>query len=177
MAAAAGGEQQEGALHAIQDSRIADRVNTLLNRLADLQKRAHTSGMGSQEDRRKTNEAIETTRHALVEIYFNEARKAIVQQRGPDATSLAKETVAYTITLYGKDSAEAIPVYLLLADAQMEEERYAQAQELLSIANWTCIRLGDQVSHQILANLHRKFGKSYLKLGEQTVLTNHRTTY
>eukprot|EP01138_Halocafeteria_seosinensis_P010562 gb/GECG01010784.1/.p1 GENE.gb/GECG01010784.1/~~gb/GECG01010784.1/.p1 ORF type:complete len:340 (+),score=54.25 gb/GECG01010784.1/:1-1020(+) len=158
-------EGEEGSINAIQDTHVRNRAETLLSQLDKLQQRAHTSGVGSHEDRKKTNEAINTTRRALGEIYSSEARKAIVQQRPTDATSLAKESITHTLALHGKESVESIPAYLLLAEAQMEEGKYAQAQELLSIANWTCIRLGDEISEKILANLHRKFGKSYLKLG------------
>ena len=60
---------------------------------------------------------------------------------------------------------EMVPPYLLLAEANLGLGRFKQAEEFLSLANWSVLK-NPGCSNAVRSQLHRNFGKLYSAQGK-----------
>ena len=79
----------------------------------------------------------------------------------------ALQSLRFSIQVYGNGSIELVPSYLLLAEANLGLGRFKQAEEFLSLANWSVLKRPD-CSNAMRSQLHRNFGKLYAAQGRSS---------
>jgi hypothetical protein len=83
---------------------------------------------------------------------------------------LPLQALAFAQEVYGPQSLEMVPAYLLLSQANLGLGRLQSVEELLGLANWVVLRNPD-CSNAIHSHLHRNFGKLYKAQGKVCLLT------
>ncbi|KAJ1557785.1 Zinc finger MYND domain-containing protein 12, partial [Nowakowskiella sp. JEL0078] len=66
--------------------------------------------------------------------------------------------------VYGQNSIELVPSYLLLGEASIGLKQYNQAEDYLSLAKWAVLKAVD-CDNEIRSQLHRNFGLLYASQG------------
>ena len=121
--------------------------------------------VGSEEDRAKREYTLNMSKRALVDLCQQEAAKFLVAQRHELAIPGAVQAISFLKDLHGDGSMELVPPYLQLAEANLGLGRFQQAEEFLSLANWSVLKNPD-CSNAIRSQLHRNFGKLYSAQGK-----------
>ena len=121
--------------------------------------------VGSEEDRAKREYTLNMSKRALVDLCQQEAAKFLVAQRHELAIPGAVQAISFLKDLHGDGSMELVPPYLQLAEANLGLGRFSQAEEFLSLANWSVLKNPD-CSNAIRSQLHRNFGKLYSAQGK-----------
>ena len=116
--------------------------------------------IGSAEERARRQYTLQMSKRALIDLCKNEASKYLVGARHELAIPSAIESLKFAKEVYGESSIELVPSYLLLAEATLGLGRYQQAEEFLSMANWSVLK-NPKCGNAIRSQLHRNFGKLY----------------
>ncbi|KAJ3343483.1 Zinc finger MYND domain-containing protein 12 [Gonapodya sp. JEL0774] len=67
---------------------------------------------------------------------------------------------------HGQGSIELVPAYLLLGEASIGLKQYSQAEDYLSLAQYSVVSQPDLVPPRVRGQLHRNFGLLYASRGE-----------
>jgi tetratricopeptide (TPR) repeat protein len=143
--------------------------------------------IGSEEERRKMQAHLQksqvplillllTLKRALIDLTKLEATKFVVHGNYEYAVPAAVQALRFSIDVYGPGKIELVPSHLLLAEAFLGDPsprtltpaglgRYKQAEEYLSLANWSILRNPD-CSNRLKSQLYRNFGKLYASHGK-----------
>lgn len=116
--------------------------------------------VGSEEERARRERTLQVSKKALVDLTKNVSQKFLVQRMFDLAIPAALEALRFSHQLYGEKSIELVPAYLLLAEANLGLGKFNQAEQFLSLANWSVLNTPD-CSNVIRSQLHRNFGKLY----------------
>eukprot|EP00968_Pinguiococcus_pyrenoidosus_P026958 scaffold7342_cov269-Pinguiococcus_pyrenoidosus.AAC.12 len=130
----------------------------------DVLRRSPAPFIGSEEERTKREYTMHMSKRALVELCQQEASKLLLEGKAELAIPGAVQALTFCSALYGEGAIQMVPPYLLLAEANLTLERLQQAEEFLSLANWTVLKQPD-CSSTIRSQLHRDFGKLYSAQG------------
>jgi tetratricopeptide (TPR) repeat protein len=98
----------------------------------------------------------------LLEISRTEAHKKLYQSEYQAAIPAALQALRCSMDLFGQDSINIVPSYLLLGEASIGLKEYNQAEEYLSLAKWAIIKSKVVGEYEIEAQLHHNFGLLYL---------------
>ena len=120
--------------------------------------------IGSEEERARRANTLLMSKRALIDLTKNEASKYLVRGQFELAIPGALQALRFSHELFGERSIELVPSYLLLAEANLGLRRNKQAEEFLSLANWSVLKHPD-CSNAIRSQLHRNFGKLYASQG------------
>eukprot|EP00961_Rhodomonas_salina_P233503 3156037-Rhodomonas_salina.1 len=90
---------------------------------------------------------------------------AVQALRSGHLTSSTSKTCLFSLEVYGAGKIELVPCYLLLAEANLGLGRHKQAEEYLSLANWSILKNPD-CSNRTKSQLYRNFGKLYASQGK-----------
>jgi len=120
--------------------------------------------IGSEEERARRANTLLMSKRALIDLTKNEASKYLVRGQFELAIPGALQALRFSHELFGERSIELVPSYLLLAEANLGLKRNKQAEEFLSLANWSVLKHPD-CSNAIRSQLHRNFGKLYASQG------------
>lgn len=126
--------------------------------------RAPSVVVGSEEDRAKRDYTLQMSKRALIDLCSQEASKFLVAGRYELAIPGAIQSLAFLKEVHGDGAMEMIPSYLQLAEANLGLGRFQQAEEFLSLANWSVLKNPDCSNH-MRSQLHRNFGKLYSAQG------------
>ena len=121
--------------------------------------------IGSEEERARRANTLLMSKRALVDLTKNEASKFLVRGQYELAIPGALQALRFSHELFGERSIELVPSYLLLAEANLGLRRNKQAEEFLSLANWSVLK-HPECSNAIRSQLHRNFGKLYASQGK-----------
>eukprot|EP00937_MAST-01D_sp_MAST-1D-sp2_P000511 g511.t1 len=121
--------------------------------------------IGSEEERARRANTLLMSKRALIDLTKNEASKYLVRGQFELAVPGALQALRFSHELFGERSIELVPSYLLLAEANLGLQRNKQAEEFLSLANWSVLKHPD-CSNAIRSQLHRNFGKLYAAQGK-----------
>ena len=124
-----------------------------------------SAAVGSHEDRAKRLYATNLSKRALIDLCQQEASRMLVNQRYSLAIPGAVQALAFLKDIFGEESIESVPPYLLLAEANLGMAKFQQCEEFLSLANWSILK-NPNTSHAIHSQLHRNFGKLYSAQGK-----------
>ncbi|XP_060114827.1 zinc finger MYND domain-containing protein 12 [Heteronotia binoei] len=100
----------------------------------------------------------------LAELTHNVAQKFLFEGKHEDAIPAALHSLKFTISVYGLNSSEVVPAYLMLAEASLGLGHLSQAEEYLSQAQWSVLKT-PQCSPTIQSKLHRNLGLLYAAKG------------
>ncbi|KAJ3024541.1 UNVERIFIED_CONTAM: Zinc finger MYND domain-containing protein 12 [Siphonaria sp. JEL0065] len=101
----------------------------------------------------------------LLELSKTEAHKKLFEGQYDLAIPAALQALRFSMDVYGQDSIELVPSYLLLGEASIGLKQYPQAEDYLSLAKWAILKAPD-CEHRIRSQMHRNFGLLYASQGE-----------
>lgn len=100
----------------------------------------------------------------LLEMTKTESHKKLFESQFELAIPAALQALRLAMTIYGQNSVELVPSYLLLGEASIGLKNYIQAEEYLSLAQWSILKAPD-CDQELRAQLHRNFGLLYSSQG------------
>ncbi|MEE6483469.1 hypothetical protein FKM82_013561 [Ascaphus truei] len=107
---------------------------------------------------------IQRKKH-LIDVTMKEAQKLLFNGKHQDAIPAATHSLSFSIDVFGLTSVELVPVYLILAEANIGLGQLAQAEHYLSEAYWTVLKTSD-CSNTIRSKLHRNLGLLFSAKGD-----------
>ena len=114
----------------------------------------------SVEERERQEANVRKSKLALIDLCRMEATKFLVHGDFELSIPGAVQALRYSLDVYGAGKIELVPCYLLLAEANLGLGRHKQAEEYLSLANWSILKNPD-CSNRTKSQLYRNFGKLY----------------
>eukprot|EP00033_Pygsuia_biforma_P002754 GCRY01003043.1.p1 GENE.GCRY01003043.1~~GCRY01003043.1.p1 ORF type:complete len:372 (+),score=89.21 GCRY01003043.1:143-1258(+) len=121
--------------------------------------------LGSEEDRKEREDELRLRKSALLDLTKTEASKLLHRKEYELAIPAALQALRFSTDVYGPNSIELVPSYLLLGESSIGLRRYAQAEEYLSLAKWAVLKQTN-CSNLVKASLARNFGKLYASQGK-----------
>lgn len=139
----------------------------IMNKIAPLvgPLRANADVIGSEEDRAKREYTLTLSKKAVVEVCELESSNFLSGGKHELAIPGALQALSFLRELYGDGAMEMIPPLLLLAEANLGLGRFQQADEFLSLANWSVLK-NPNCTNATRSQLHRNFGKLYSAQGK-----------
>ncbi|KXS20272.1 hypothetical protein M427DRAFT_94802 [Gonapodya prolifera JEL478] len=122
--------------------------------------------LGSQDERAARERDIRRRQAQLVELCRLEAHKRLFEGENELAIPAALQALRFSIQAHGQGSIELVPAYLLLGEASIGLKQYTQAEDYLSLAQYSVVSQPDLVSPRVRGQLHRNFGLLYASRGE-----------
>jgi tetratricopeptide (TPR) repeat protein len=119
----------------------------------------------SVEERERQEANVRKSKLALIDLCRMEATKFLVHGDFELSIPGAVQALRYSLDVYGAGKIELVPCYLLLAEANLGLGRHKQAEEYLSLANWSILKNPD-CSNRTKSQLYRNFGKLYASQGK-----------
>ncbi|XP_072281963.1 zinc finger MYND domain-containing protein 12 [Pyxicephalus adspersus] len=127
--------------------------------------RAAVPFLASAEERAHSAEQLLQRKKHLIDLTTKEAQRLLYEGRHVDVIPAATHALSFSIDVYGLTSVELVPIYLILAEANIGLGNLTQAEEYLSHAYWTVLKTAD-CSNLIRSKLHRNLGLLYSAKGE-----------
>ncbi|XP_053308296.1 zinc finger MYND domain-containing protein 12 [Spea bombifrons] len=118
----------------------------------------------AEERQHCVGQLVQRKKH-LIEITMKEAQKFLYEGRHGAVIPAAAHSLSLVIDVYGLTSLELVPVYLVLAEANIGLGQLTLAEEYLSQAYWTVLKTSDCTS-TVRSKLHRNLGLLYSAKGE-----------
>lgn len=140
---------------------LEEKFNELLNYL-----KTPSIGFSSSLHRAKHTENVEIGLESIIEVALSEAHMLLAEGNYKEAIRGGLKALQFTQHVYGTNALEQIEPYFLLAKASQHLKNYEDAEEFLSIANWTIIKCEPNVPTHIYAELHQNFGLLYMEKGD-----------
>ena len=116
--------------------------------------------IGLEAERKRHKQQILETQKSLIAFTRDEATKFLKRNQYEMAFPPARLLIKLSCKVYGNESIELVPSYLLLAEATLGMGQLDQTEEYLSLANWSMIQNPD-CPYEIRAQLHENFGRLY----------------
>ncbi|XP_074073895.1 zinc finger MYND domain-containing protein 12 isoform X3 [Macrotis lagotis] len=114
----------------------------------------------SEEERRHGREQLLQRQKHLIELCYKVAQKYLFEGKHEESVPAALHSLRFRINVYGLNSVQLVPAYLLLAEASIGLGHVVQAEEYLSQAQWTVLKSSD-CTDEIHSLLHRNLGLLY----------------
>ncbi|KAJ3290349.1 Zinc finger MYND domain-containing protein 12 [Rhizoclosmatium sp. JEL0117] len=127
--------------------------------------RTPVSVLGSEEERIHRDKQTRHRQIQLLELSKTEAHKKLFEGQYDLAIPAALQALRFSMDVYGQDSIQLVPSYLLLGEASIGLKQYPQAEDYLSLAKWAILKVPD-CEHRIRSQMHRNFGLLYASLGK-----------
>ncbi|XP_043853155.1 zinc finger MYND domain-containing protein 12 [Dromiciops gliroides] len=114
----------------------------------------------SEEERRHGREQLLQRQKHLIELCYKVAQKYLFEGKHEESVPAALHSLRFRINVYGLNSVQLVPAYLLLSEASIGLGHIVQAEEYLSQAQWTVLKSTD-CNDEIHSLLHRNLGLLY----------------
>lgn len=121
---------------------------------------------GSQEERKQRQITTRERQIQLLEITKIEAHKKLFEGHFELAIPAALQALRFSMEVYGADSIELVPSYLLLGEASIGLRQYTQAEDYLSLAKWAVLKVDSSCHPAIRAQLYRNLGLLFSSKGD-----------
>lgn len=115
---------------------------------------------GSEEERQHRKQQQIIRQKQMIELTRTAGQKLLFEGKYEFAIPAAMQSLKFAIEVYGLSSIELVPSYLILAEACIGLGRSSQAEEYLSQAQWTVVKI-PSCSDEIKSRLHRNLGMLY----------------
>lgn len=119
----------------------------------------------SVDERERQEANVRKSKLALIDLCRVESTKFLVHGDFELSIPGAVQALRFSLDVYGAGKIELVPCYLLLAEANLGLGRHKQAEEYLSLANWSILKNPD-CSNRTKSQLYRNFGKLYASQGK-----------
>ncbi|CAM9457164.1 unnamed protein product, partial [Ascophyllum nodosum] len=123
-------EQVEQAWHGIMH-----KISPLIGSL-----RATPPIIGTEEERARREYTIQMSKRALIDLCQQEASKFLVKGRYDLAVPGAIQALTFSKEVFGQGSIEMVPPYLILSEANLGLGLLHNAEQFLSMANWSILK-------------------------------------
>ncbi|KAG2378255.1 hypothetical protein C9374_008398 [Naegleria lovaniensis] len=143
---------------------LEQKFNDLIVQLNSPQQ-GNFSGTTAQQKQEYIKQ-LELSLEAIIEVALSESTTILQEGDYKKATVGGLKALEYIQKLYGKDALQQVEAYFLLSKASQQMEQFKQAEEYLSIANWTCMKNKEKCSPNLRAELHQHFGLLYVQQGK-----------
>ncbi|KAI8621217.1 hypothetical protein BC830DRAFT_1095244 [Chytriomyces sp. MP71] len=120
--------------------------------------------LGSEDERIYREKQTKHRQTQLLEMAKTEAHKKLFEGQYDLAIPAALQALRFSMDVYGQDSIELVPSYLLLGEASIGLKQFAQAEDYLSLAKWAVLKAVD-CENKIRSQMHRNFGLLYASQG------------
>ncbi|KAJ3227281.1 Zinc finger MYND domain-containing protein 12 [Clydaea vesicula] len=120
---------------------------------------------GSEEERAYREKQTRIRQMNLLEITKIEAHKKLFESQFDLAIPAALQALRFSMDVYGQDSIELVPSYLLLGEASIGLKQFSQAEDYLSLAKWAVLKADSACHPSIRAQLHRNLGLMFSSQG------------
>ncbi|KAL9652170.1 hypothetical protein ABK040_013939 [Willaertia magna] len=100
---------------------------------------------------------------AIIEVTLSESSMFMNEQNYEKAFEGGLKALTFIQRAYGKDSIHQVEAYFLLSKACQLMKKFKQAEEYLSIANWTVVKNRETCPLGLRAELHQHFGLLYVQ--------------
>lgn len=139
---------------------------SVLHKIAPLLAELETSGssVGTQAERSAKSVRSRALQAEVVSMADAMANAHINAKRFELAIPAALRSLRTTIALHGDGAVEAVPAYLILAEANLGLARTVQADGFLSTANYILVKQPSAPT-RLRSRLHRNFGRLYAAQG------------
>lgn len=121
--------------------------------------------LNSAAERSHSMEQLLQRKKHLIEVTTMEAQRLLYDGRHVEVIPAATHSLSFSVDVYGLTSVELVPIYLILAEANIGLGHLTQAEEYLCHAYWTVLKTTD-CSNSIRSKLHRNLGLLYCAKGE-----------
>ncbi|NXK25641.1 ZMY12 protein, partial [Arenaria interpres] len=111
----------------------------------------------SEKERKHGAEQLLKRQKYLIDLAYGTAREFVLEGKHKEALPAALHALRFSTEVYGSDSLQLVPAYLLLAEASTGVGHFLEASRCLSQAEWIVLSTPDcsaAVQHQ----LHRGLG-------------------
>lgn len=147
-------------------------VKTLKALATSKNKVKQTGVIGSEAERKRRDESLKDSKIAELTQKKSEAEACLSQGQFEASIPVALTAMNLSVELFGKESIDVVPCYLLLAEANLGTQQLGQAEWYLSQANWAVVKTPD-CSFHIRSIVHRCFGKLYAQQGRTEEALTH----
>ncbi|KAJ3209974.1 Zinc finger MYND domain-containing protein 12 [Dinochytrium kinnereticum] len=120
--------------------------------------------LGSEEERAYRERQTRHRQIQLLELSKTEAHKKLFEGQYDLAIPAALQALRFSMDVYGQNSIELVPSYLLLGEASIGLKQYQQAEDYLSLAKWAVLK-SEKCENSVRAHLHKNFGLLYASQG------------
>ncbi|XP_044540080.1 zinc finger MYND domain-containing protein 12-like, partial [Gracilinanus agilis] len=96
----------------------------------------------------------------LIELCYKVAQKYLFEGKHEESVPAALHSLRFRMNVYGLNSVQLVPAYLLLSEASIGLGHIVQAEEYLSQAQWTVLKATD-CNNEIQSLMHRNLGLLY----------------
>ncbi|KAJ3119670.1 Zinc finger MYND domain-containing protein 12 [Physocladia obscura] len=121
--------------------------------------------LGSEEERIHREKQTRHRQTQLLELSKTEAHKKLFEGQYDLAIPAALQALRFSMDVFGQDSIELVPSYLLLGEASIGLKQYTAAEDYLSLAKWAVLKAVN-CENKIRSQMHRNFGLLYASRGE-----------
>nr|XP_009931204.1 PREDICTED: zinc finger MYND domain-containing protein 12 [Opisthocomus hoazin] len=111
----------------------------------------------SEKERKHGMEQLVKRQKYIIDLAHSAAREFVSGGKHKEALPAALHALRFSTEVYGSDSVQLVPAYLLLAEASMGVGQLLQASKYLSQAEWIVLRTPD-CSLAVQHKLHRSLG-------------------
>ncbi|NWI63497.1 ZMY12 protein, partial [Todus mexicanus] len=113
-------------------------------------------GLSEQERKHNTEQLLKRQKH-IIDLAYGTAQRFVRDGKHKEAIPAALCALRFGAEVYGSDSAQLVPAYLLLAEASTGAGNLPQAARYLSRAQWIVLT-APNCSAALQAELHRGLG-------------------
>lgn len=99
--------------------------------------------VSSDEERKHRQEQLLLRQKQMIDLTRTEGSKLLFEGAHESAVPAALQALRFSIAVYGLNSVELVPAYLVLGEASIGLGRLSQAEEYLSQARWTVLKTPD----------------------------------
>ncbi|KAJ3135237.1 Zinc finger MYND domain-containing protein 12 [Geranomyces variabilis] len=96
--------------------------------------------LGSEEERAHRETQTRRRQVHLLELTKTEAHKKLYEEEYHLAIPAALQALRFSMQVYGPNSAQLVPAYLLLGESSIGLNQLAQAEDYLSLAKWALMK-------------------------------------
>ncbi|XP_074017533.1 zinc finger MYND domain-containing protein 12 [Numenius arquata] len=111
----------------------------------------------SEKERKHGAEQLLKRQKYLIDLAYGTAQEFVLDGKHKEALPAALHALRFSTEVYGSDSLQLVPAYLLLAEASTGVGRFLEASRYLSQAEWIVLTTPD-CSAAVQYKLHRGLG-------------------
>ncbi|NXF40915.1 ZMY12 protein, partial [Nyctibius bracteatus] len=111
----------------------------------------------SEKERKHATEQLVKRQKHIINLAYSRAQKFVLDGKHEEAIPAALQALRFSTEVYGSNSVQLVPAYLLLAEASTGAGRLREASKYLSQAQWIVLGTPD-CSVALQCKLHRSLG-------------------
>jgi len=123
------------------------------------------STCNSEEEREHQRSQNIARQKEMIDLTQTRGQKLLFEGKYEYAIPAAMQSLKFAIQVYGLDSIELVPSYLILGEACIGLDRLSQAEDYLSQAKWTVVKTPN-CKNEMKSQLHRNLGLLHATKGD-----------